>query len=151
MYLVPKHRLAQELLATGQIVRVVFNSNVAEVDVPDNLLGRDQVVLEIGTNMAVPILDLYVSEQGFSGTLSFRGIPRYVFVPWSAVYAIYLPDTGRGAAYGKDMPAGVQASLLAEARTPVGVTPKSHVPDYSGKVVNLAEYRARRARKDGLS
>lgn len=149
LYQIPKYRMAEMLLQTGETVVVHLSPKVAEVDVPDWLMGKDQIVLEIGRDMAVPIPDLHVSEQGFSGTLVFRGYPRYVFVPWTAVFGIYLKSTGRGGAWGEDIPESVKAELLAKAR--VGVTPPSHVPDHSGKVVDLAAFRARRqAKKDGV-
>lgn len=58
------------------------------VVVPPRFRADPGLVLRIGRDLPVPIPDLYVDDDGISGTLSFDGQPFHCEVPWVAVFAI---------------------------------------------------------------
>jgi stringent starvation protein B len=78
------------------------------VVVPAKFAGDARLVLQVGYEMAVPITDLKIDEQGVSGTLSFDHRPFFCRVPWSAVFALVGED-GQGMTYPKDTPIEVEA------------------------------------------
>jgi stringent starvation protein B len=82
---------------------------------PEDLQLKEQVVLQFGLN--IPIPDLMVSEQGVSGTLSFKGKPQYVMVPWHAVFALVGEDT-RGVVFPEEMTDSVKAEMTAMTSKP---------------------------------
>jgi hypothetical protein len=61
---------------------------------------RDGLILEIGLNMRIPILDLELDLKGVRCTLSFSRQPFYCDVPWEVVTAIADSD-----GYGREWPA----------------------------------------------
>ncbi|MBK6693512.1 MAG: hypothetical protein IPG50_15085 [Myxococcales bacterium] len=73
------------------------------VIVPPGFKKEPRLVLQIGHTMAVPIPDLTVNEEGWSGTLSFRKVPFRCVVPWSAVFAMVGED-GRWLVWPEDVP-----------------------------------------------
>jgi hypothetical protein len=62
-----------------------------EVVLPDHIktpawLDRKAVLcLEYGLDMAVPISDMVVTDEGVAATLSFSRTPYPTFVPWKSV------------------------------------------------------------------
>jgi stringent starvation protein B len=73
------------------------------VIVPNGLGNQPQLVLQIGLNMAIPIPDLKVEDDGLSCTLSFNRAPFWCRLPWNAVYALVGED-GRGMVWPDDVP-----------------------------------------------
>jgi hypothetical protein len=71
--------------------------------VPTWFKNQPQLVLQVGLNMPVPILDLNVDEKGVSCTLSFNRSPQFCRVPWNAIYALVGED-GRGMVWPDDVP-----------------------------------------------
>ena len=56
---------------------------------PAHVMPVDKpTVLVYGLDMAIPIDDLEVTDEGISATLSFQRTPMPTFVPWDAVVAI---------------------------------------------------------------
>ncbi len=78
-----------------------------DVVVPKWFMGQPQLVLQVGLNMAIPIPDLRVDEQGITCTLSFNRSPFWCKIPWSAVYALVGED-GRGGVWAEDVPPEIQ-------------------------------------------
>jgi hypothetical protein len=70
---------------------------------PTTLDNKQEVILQWGLHMPVPIPDLYVDDAGISGTLSFNGRPHFCVVRWENVYAI-VGDDSRGIIYHNLMP-----------------------------------------------
>jgi hypothetical protein len=68
-----KWRTVERLMKLGTVLVHINSRNCLSV-IPDHLVGRDQVVFQIGHDMPVPIRDLQLNERGFSGTLSFSGV-----------------------------------------------------------------------------
>lgn len=73
---------------------------------PQPLLKQEQVILQVGYNMTIPIPDMKVDDLGFFGTLSFKGIPFACNVPWQCIFAVIGPD-GLGKVWEADMPISV--------------------------------------------
>lgn len=107
-----KSQVCTALLKKGY-VNVHLNPRLSGVDVPDYLKTQDHVTLQIGRNMPIPIPDLCITVFAFSGTLSFKGAPYRVVVPWSVVFA--LTDTEqRGVVWEEDMPQSTLRAVLDE-------------------------------------
>jgi stringent starvation protein B len=98
----PKKAVAEALLR-GSSMFVHLDPRREGVLVPAWFKRQPQLVLQLGLNMAVPIRDLAVTEQGVSGTLSFNRSPFWCNVPWGAVYALVGED-GRGMVWPADVP-----------------------------------------------
>ena len=98
----PKKDVANALLE-GPSVFVHLDPRKDEVSVPQWFKKQFQLVLQVGMNMAVPIPDLDVGDEGISCTLSFNRSPFWCFLPWSAVYMLVGED-GRGMIWPEDVP-----------------------------------------------
>ena len=98
----PKKEVALALLE-GPSVFVHLDPRRPGVIVPKWFMGQPQLVLQVGLNMAIPIPDLKVDEDGVSCTLSFSRTPFWCCIPWSAVYAL-VGENGRGMVWQDDVP-----------------------------------------------
>jgi stringent starvation protein B len=78
------------------------------VRVPPWFKKQPQLVLQVGLNMAVQILDLEVQDDAVSCTLSFSRSPFFCYVPWAAVFALVGED-GKGMLWPDDVPKEVAA------------------------------------------
>ncbi len=88
----PKRDVMLALLQAADSVYVNFDPRRDGVVAPPQLKRQPRVVLQYGMNMAIPIPDLDVGEEGIGATLSFDRTPTWTFVPWSAVFAIVSQD-----------------------------------------------------------
>jgi hypothetical protein len=88
------------MLPRCAVVRLFFDADHREVAMPDHLHGIQ--FIELGLNLARPIVDLKVDERGVSGTLSFSGSPYRCFVGWEAVALICDARTGENQALNTD-------------------------------------------------
>jgi len=131
----PKKEVALALLERSSMF-VHLDPRGESVKVPPWFKKQPQLVLQIGLNMAIPIMDLQLDEEGFSCTLSFSHSPHFCVVPWPSVFALVADDgSGRGMVWEKDMPPElVQAAAekqkpakpaLAPASSPPSVAPAS--------------------------
>ena len=131
----PKRDVMLALLQAADSVYVNFDPRREGVVVPPQLKRQPRVVLQYGMNMAIPIPDLDVGEEGIGATLSFDRMPTWTFVPWSAVFAIVSQDQ-RGMLWEADVPREVQVEQKkqpAPAPTAVPDAPKSSGGKASGK------------------
>ena len=78
----PKRDVMLALLQQAESVYVNFDPRREGVMVPPQLKKTARVVLQYGMNMAIPIPDLDVGEDGIGATLSFDHRPCWTFVPW---------------------------------------------------------------------
>jgi Stringent starvation protein B len=108
-----KRDVANMLLRKGSLF-IHLDPRVTEVMVPPWLRHQAQLVLQVGFEMPIPILDLRVDEDGVFGTLSFSRTPFACSVPWSAVFAL-VGDEGRGMVWPDSMPAEIVAEVEREA------------------------------------
>lgn len=85
------------------------------VIVPPNFLKQPQLVLQIGLNMAIPIHDLEVTDEGISCTLSFNKRPHFCSLPWTSIYAL-IGEQGGGMVWPEDVPPEVVSQHRAAAK-----------------------------------
>ncbi len=102
------------VLLTRGSVFVHLDPRVEGTQVPGHLAGQSQIVLQIGLDLPVPIVDLSVDGDGIRGTLSFQRSPFRCFVPWAAVFGVVAED-GEGTVWPEDLPAEIAAEVEREA------------------------------------
>jgi stringent starvation protein B len=117
----PKKEVALALLerSNDRGIYVHLDPRRPGVTVPPWFKKQPQLVLQIGLNMAIPIPDLRLDDDGMRCTLSFSGSPFYCVVPWSVVFAI-VGDDARGMVWPDDVPVEVsrQAAPPRAVETP---------------------------------
>lgn len=91
------------MLLQGPSMFIHLDPRRKNVVVPQQFTGQAQLVLQVGLNMAIPIPDLDIDEEGISCTLSFNHRPFWCRMPWSAVYALVGED-GRGMIWPQSVP-----------------------------------------------
>jgi stringent starvation protein B len=96
-------------LLQGPSLFIHLDPRRPEVVVPLHFKKQAQLVLQVGLNMAVPIPDLHVDDEGVTCTLSFNRSPFWCRLPWSAVYAL-VGDDKRGMIWPDDVPAEVESA-----------------------------------------
>lgn len=109
-----KWRTVERLMKLGTVLVHINSRNCLSV-IPDHLVGRDQVVFQIGHDMPVPIRDLQLNERGFSGTLSFSGVGSWVYVVWEDVYAVVSDNRVDSKIWFDSLPPRLARSLRGEA------------------------------------
>lgn len=107
----PKKAVALDLLERTSVF-VHLDPRRAGVVVPPVFLKQPQLVLQIGLNMQIPIVDLEVEDAGISCTLSFSRRPHFCRLPWSAIYAL-IGQEGGGMVWPEDVPPEVVAQQRA--------------------------------------
>jgi stringent starvation protein B len=108
--------------------------------VPNWFRKQPQLVLQVGLNMAIPIPDLHVDDDGLSCTLSFNRSPHHCVVPWSAVYALVGED-GRGMVWPDDVPPEVASQMQQKPAAPkpkLAAVGQAPAPSDSGAAAPLA-------------
>src|SRR4051812_20192801 len=111
----PKKDVALALLEESSMF-VHLDPRREGVSVPKWFTGQPQLVLQVGLNMAIPIPDLAVEDEGISCTLSFNRAPFWCRIPWSAIYALVGED-GRGGVWADDVPPEIQLQKQTPAAT----------------------------------
>jgi stringent starvation protein B len=96
-------------LLQGPSLFIHLDPRKPEVIVPLHFKKQAQLVLQVGLNMAVPIPDLHVDDEGVSCTLSFNRSPFWCRLPWSAIYAL-VGDDKRGMIWPDEVPAEVESA-----------------------------------------
>lgn len=99
-----------------------------DVVVPRHLKTNPQLILQLGLNLAVPIRDLDVGDDGVRCTLSFSRTPFYCVLPYPAIFAMVSEDGGRAMVWPEDVPAEVARAAEAEARR-LGHLKQGDAPD----------------------
>jgi stringent starvation protein B len=106
-------------LLQGPSLFIHLDPRKPEVIVPLHFKKQAQLVLQVGLNMAVPIPDLHVDDEGVSCTLSFNRSPFWCRLPWTAIYAL-VGDDKRGMIWPDEVPGEVE-----NAQRPKGVEPQA--------------------------
>jgi len=88
------------LLAQGDAM-VCLDARLPEVEVPKAHKSNPMLNLVISLNFRRPI---DILEDGIYGTLSFGGRPHKCVIPFTAVWAIYEPDTQKGQVWETSIP-----------------------------------------------
>jgi len=111
----PKKKDVALALLEQSTVFVHLDPRSERVHVPVWFKKQPQLVLQVGLNMAVPIPDLQVDDEGLSCTLSFSRTPHFCQIPWAVVFAL-VGDNGRGMVWPDDVPPEVTAQAENQAR-----------------------------------
>lgn len=124
-----KREVARSLLLRGSMF-VHLDPRVEGVVVPPWLRKQPQLVLQMGLDMVVPIVDLRIDRDGVYGTLSFNRSPFTCIVGWDAIFAL-SGDDGRGMVWPESMPPEILAEVEREAgrRGPVPLAAVSDLHD----------------------
>ncbi|WP_437674707.1 ClpXP protease specificity-enhancing factor SspB [Sorangium sp. So ce131] len=117
----PKKDVALALLEREPSVFIHLDPRRPGVSVPKWFTGQPQLILQVGLNMAIPIPDLKVDDEGISCTLSFNRAPFWCRLPWHAIWALVSEDQ-RGMVWPEDIPADLAAQK--QQRPPVGAPQK---------------------------
>ncbi len=147
-----KKDVALELLEHATVF-VHLDPRAEAVRVPPWFKRQPQLVLQVGLNMAVPIPDLEVDDEGLSCTLSFNRSPFLCVIPWSSVFAL-VDDRRQGMVWPDDVPPELnqqaqQQAKPAAARAELKVAPAPVDAKETGSA-DVTEAKAapkRRARK----
>lgn len=110
----PKKDVALELLRRTSLF-IHLDPRLPGVMVPEWFKKQPQLVLQVGFNMAVPIRDLTVDDEGISGTLSFNRSPFFCHVPWASIFAL-MGDNHRGMVWPDFVPPEIAAHREHQAR-----------------------------------
>ncbi|MFT3773571.1 MAG: ClpXP protease specificity-enhancing factor SspB [Minicystis sp.] len=110
----PKKEVALALLEESSMF-IHLDPRRAEVVVPRSFLKQPQLVLQVGLNMAIPIPDLRLDDDGISCTLSFNRAPFWCKIPWTAIYALVGED-GRGGVWPDDVPPEIQLQQRSQGQ-----------------------------------
>jgi len=121
----PKKDVALVLLQRSSVF-IHLDPRAANVIVPGGFKKEPRLVLQIGRNMAVPIPDLAIDDDGWSGTLSFQRVPFRCVIPWSSVFAM-VGDDGRWIIWPEDVPPELEQrqSQPGTATPKVALAPKA--------------------------
>jgi hypothetical protein len=101
----PKKDVALALLERSSVY-VHLDPRPPSVLVPARFKKQPKLVLQVGLNMALPILDLRLDDEGIGCTLSFDRSPFFCVVPWTSVFAMVGQDGG-AMVWPDDVPAEV--------------------------------------------
>lgn len=78
---------------------IVVNAELKDVTVPRDFVEGGQIVL----NIAMPaVQDLALNNEAVSFKARFSGVPHDIYIPVSAVMAIYARENGRGMVFSED-------------------------------------------------
>jgi stringent starvation protein B len=139
----PKKEVAHALLETAS-VNVHLDPRCPNVVVPPAYRKQPQLVLQVGLNMAVPIPDLRIDDEGMSCTLTFKRTPFFCVVPWASVFAM-IGDDGRGMVWPDDVPAEV--AQQAQGRVGDGTATKDTAKASSARDSKSDPSKPKRPRK----
>lgn len=134
-----KRNVLLNLLDGGHDVLVRLDPRRPGTLVPLQFQRDPVLALVLGHNLAKPLPDLAVEEDGVGCTLSFNGRPEYVFLPWMSVFSVRC---GIGSVlWPEDVP--------PEARIALGTAVASPAATASGATVIILDER--RTPRDRLS
>ena len=80
----------------GNIVRIIVDGTNPGVCVPEDLVGKEEVPLNISYSYRLPFLE--ITNTGVEAELSFKGSAFRCLLPWDAIYSI---ETLKGTDEGK--------------------------------------------------
>lgn len=91
--------LNQWILDNQMTPQLVVNADMPAVIVPRDYINDGKIILNIAPRA---VQSLEITNHSVSFYASFGGLPSEVFVPMSAVVAIYSRETGRGMVFGEE-------------------------------------------------
>jgi len=117
----PRKKDILEKLLGDSNVFIHLDPRKRGVVVPKWFQNQPELILQLGLQMAVPIPDLEVDDEGVSCTLSFSKAPFWCCIPWTSVFALISERDKRGVVWPEDVPPDGQA---ARSLKPVVKRPK---------------------------
>jgi len=106
----PKKEVALALLEESSLF-IYLDPRRTGVIVPPRFHKQPELILQVGLNMAVPIRDLEVNEDGITCTLSFSRSPFWCCLPWTAIYAL-MDEKQHGMIWPDDVPPEIMTDML---------------------------------------
>ncbi len=95
-----KHDFLNDMLSKGDAM-VCLDARQSDVEVPKSHKTNAMLNLVLSMNFRRPI---DILEDGIYGSLSFGGRPHKCIIPFTAVWAIYEPDTQKGQVWEASIP-----------------------------------------------
>jgi len=95
-----KQEFLNHLLSQGDAM-VCLDARQPDVDVPKQHKHNPMLNLVMNLNFRRP---LEIDEHGIHATLSFGGRPHKCMIPFTAVWAIYEPETNDGQVWEESIP-----------------------------------------------
>jgi hypothetical protein len=83
------------MLAAQRIVKIKVLPGAGGVKLPLDLMQQEEVVLQLGMDMALQIPDRFTSPDGVTGTLSFNRKCTYCVIPWRAIEMMWFDGEDR--------------------------------------------------------
>ena len=114
-----KQDFLNDMLSKGDAM-VCLDARQPDVEVPKAHKTNPMLNLVISLNFRRPI---DVLEDGIYGSLSFGGRPHKCVIPFTAVWAIYEPDTQKGQVWETSIPEDIDWG------NPSSATPTSEAPE----------------------
>ncbi len=85
--------LHEWILDNAMTPYLIVNTTVAEIDVPGEFIEDDRIILNIHPDA---VHDFNMSNDDISFSARFKGVSRDLYIPMSAVLAIYAKENGKG-------------------------------------------------------
>ena len=117
-----KQDFLNDMLTKGDAM-VCLDARQPEVEVPKAHKTNPMLNLVISLNFRRPI---DILEDGIYGSLSFGGRPHKCIIPFTAVWAIYEPDTQKGQVWEASIPDDIDWGNPAAGPAPSGEVTEKH-------------------------
>ena len=120
-----KQDFLNAMLAKGDAM-VCMDARLTDVEVPKAHKTNPMLNLVLSMNFRRPF---EVLEDGVYGSLSFGGRPHKCVIPFTAVWAIYEPDTQKGQVWEASIPEDIDwgdPASAASSATPSGQASEKH-------------------------
>jgi stringent starvation protein B len=115
----------------GMTPHLLVDATQAGVQVPASAVKEGKVVLNIAERAVVRLM---IDNDAVSFTARFGGVSQPVYVPISAVLAIYSRETGQGMALPEDVTHDADTGEVSGDDAPTTDTPPDdHTPPPGGK------------------
>ena len=123
--------LNQWIADNGMTPHLLVDATQAGVQVPASAVKEGKVVLNIAERAVVRLM---IDNDAVSFTARFGGVSQPVYVPISAVLAIYSRETGQGMALPEDVTHDADTGEESGDDAPATDTPPDdHTPPPGGK------------------
>lgn len=91
--------LNEWIIDNGMTPYVVVDVGIKGVQVPEDFVTNGQIVLNIS---AGAVRNLLIDNSAIEFNARFGGVPMQVYVPMSAIMAIYSKENGQGMVFGSE-------------------------------------------------
>ena len=123
-----KQDFLNDMLSKGDAM-VCLDARHPDVEVPKAHKANPMLNLVISLNFRRPI---DILEDGIYGSLSFGGRPHKCIIPFTAVWAIYEPDTQKGQVWETSIPEDIDWGNPAAAAQPDETSVKQTLKSVTG-------------------